>query len=146
MYRNSYLQKSTLLVLVFVRGSTRTLMATWYVDCNDKYQLFAHLSVLHFWLIIAEPFSLSYVPLTLDGRWLRTNGFAHAIHAECRYCIGVNGKKYSIIIASVLVQEIHPFCFAQTNSSRVPRPPEFPGELGRPVAARKPVGRHLRTT
>ena len=63
--------------------ASRTSIEKRYDGCNVKQQLFAHLlGALLFSFTMSKPLNLSYVPITFDGRWLRTNGLANAIRAE----------------------------------------------------------------
>ena len=60
--------------------------------------------------------TLSAVPRSLDDRWLRRNGLAYAIGAECGYSFGVGANAHSDLMRSNSVPQIEGFCFAQTNS------------------------------
>ena len=60
---------------------------------------------------------LSAVPRSLDDRWLRRNGLAYAIGAECGYSFGVGANAHSDLMTSNSVPQIEGFSFAQTNST-----------------------------
>ena len=63
--------------------------------------------------------SLSAVPRSLDDRWLRRNGLAYCIAAECGYAVGVGGNTHSDLMTYNSVPQIEGFCFAQTNRTPV---------------------------
>jgi len=87
--------------------------------------------------------NLCSVPISQDGWWLRSNGLAHAIHTECRYCLGAVWTINSTFFPSNLAQEIRVFCFAKKKSTVcaiIYFPPPFDSMIKRKVA----LDRHVR--
>ena len=78
-----------------------------------------HLRYLALLMIVIS----SAVPRSLDDWWLQRSRLAECIAAGCGYALRVGANTHSDLVIYNSVPHMMPFCFAQTSSIYISRPP-----------------------